>query len=168
MDLAFYGALGSILRGWALAKQGQGEAGLAQLRQGLAAYGVTGAKVMFPYALTLLAEACGQGGQTQERLAVLTEALAAAATTGECFYEQAVVARRPRRPAQFVALAALLQAKLFVLRVGPERLGIGVHRAERTWRGHESGSPGIDDTFALARDIVHVLRHLRPVHLARP
>ena len=31
-------AVGIILRGWALARQGQGEAGLAQVRQGIAAY----------------------------------------------------------------------------------------------------------------------------------
>ena len=30
-------ALGTILRGWALVEQGQGEEGIAQMRQGLAA-----------------------------------------------------------------------------------------------------------------------------------
>ena len=36
-------ALGTILRGWALAMQGQGEEGMAQMRQGLAAWRATGA-----------------------------------------------------------------------------------------------------------------------------
>src|SRR5262249_10535652 len=82
------------------------------------------------------------------------------------FIRQTVVTRRSRRPAKFVALATLLQAKLFMLRVLPEHLGIGVHRTDRTWYGHPSGSPGIDEAFALACDIVHVLRDLRPLHLA--
>jgi predicted ATPase len=145
--LAFYGALGSILRGWALAKQGQGEAGLAQLRQGLAAYRATGAKVMFPYALTLLAEACGQGGQMQERLAVLTEALAAAATTGECFYEaeqyrlkgeflrMQADTRREEAEACFrqaLAIAHRQQAKLWELRAATSLARLWQQQGKRT------------------------------------
>ena len=38
-------AWGTILRGWALAEQGQGEEGIAQMRQGLAAYRATGAEI---------------------------------------------------------------------------------------------------------------------------
>jgi predicted ATPase len=67
--------LGTIYRGWALAAQGQGEAGLAQMRQGLTAYEATGAELERPYSLTLLAEACGHVGQTAEGLHLLAEAL---------------------------------------------------------------------------------------------
>src|SRR5262249_20776137 len=38
-------ALGTLLRGWALAAQGQGDAGLAQIHRGLAAWQAPGAKV---------------------------------------------------------------------------------------------------------------------------
>ena len=38
-------AYGTILRGWALAEQGQGEEGIAQIRQGLAAWRATGAEI---------------------------------------------------------------------------------------------------------------------------
>ena len=38
-------AEGIILRGWALAEQGQGEEGIAQIRQGLAAWRTTGAEI---------------------------------------------------------------------------------------------------------------------------
>ena len=69
--------MGTILRGWALAEQGQGEEGITQIRQGLAAYRATGAEGQHPYFLALLAEAYGKGGQTEEGLAVLAEALAA-------------------------------------------------------------------------------------------
>jgi predicted ATPase len=80
-------ARGTILQGGALAAQGQGEAGIAQMHQGLAAYRATGAGDHRPFFLALLAEACGKAGQSDEGLRVLTEALAAVDTTGERFYE---------------------------------------------------------------------------------
>ena len=52
-------ARGTVLHGWALAQQGQGEAGLAAMRQGLAAELATGATLWQPYVLGLLAEAYG-------------------------------------------------------------------------------------------------------------
>ena len=80
-------AWGTILRGWALAEQGQGEEGIAQIRQGLAACRATGAEVWRPHFLALLAEAYGKAGQTEEGLSVLAEALAVVDKTGERFYE---------------------------------------------------------------------------------
>ena len=44
-----WAALGTSLGGWALAMQGQGEAGIAQIRQGIAAYRATGAALDVPY-----------------------------------------------------------------------------------------------------------------------
>ncbi len=78
---------GTILRGWVLAEQGQGEEGIAQIRQGLAAWRATGAELARPYFLALLAEAYGKGGQTEEGLNVLAEALTVVDKTGERFYE---------------------------------------------------------------------------------
>jgi TOMM system kinase/cyclase fusion protein len=77
----------TVLRGWALAEQGQGEAGIAQLRQGLAAHRATGEEVARPYFLALLAGAYGKVGQPQEGLTALAEALALVDQTGERFYE---------------------------------------------------------------------------------
>ena len=57
-----------ILRGWALAEQGQGEEGIAQIRQGLAACRATGAELWRPHFLALLAEAYGKVGQAEEGL----------------------------------------------------------------------------------------------------
>jgi predicted ATPase len=79
-------AAGTVVRGWALAEQGQGEAGIAQIRQGLAAYQATGSAMARPWGLALLAEAYGKVGQTEEGLRVLTEALTVVAKTGECQY----------------------------------------------------------------------------------
>ena len=53
-----WAAAGTSLRGWALAMQGQGEAGLAQVRQGIAAWRATGAAMHVPYFCTVLAEVC--------------------------------------------------------------------------------------------------------------
>ncbi len=75
-------AWGITLRGWALAEQGEVEEGIAQMRQGLAAYRATGAEVWRPYYLALLAEAYGKDGQVQEGLRVLAEALATVNKTG--------------------------------------------------------------------------------------
>ena len=80
-------AFGTILRGWALAKQGQEEEGIAWMRQGLAAVRATGAEQGRPYFLAPLAEAYGRVGQTEEGLTVLAEALAAVHKTGERWYE---------------------------------------------------------------------------------
>ena len=83
---AEYVARGTVLHGWALAMQGQGEAGLAAMRQGLAAELATGSTLWQPYFLGLLAEAYGAGGHPDEGLAALAEALAVTDTTEARFY----------------------------------------------------------------------------------
>jgi TOMM system kinase/cyclase fusion protein len=80
-------AIGMILRGGTLAEQGQGSEGIAQMREGLAVFQATGAEVGRPYFLTLLAEGYGRGGQAEERLSILDEALAAVQQTGERWCE---------------------------------------------------------------------------------
>jgi predicted ATPase len=66
--------MGTSLRGWALAMQGQGEAGLAQVRQGIAARRATGAAAYVPYLCTLLAEVSAHLGHTDDGLQALAEA----------------------------------------------------------------------------------------------
>ena len=80
-------AWGAMFRGWALAEQGQGEEGIAQIRQGLAAYQALGSELIRPYCLALLAEAHGKVGQAEEGLSTLAEALARVDKTGERLYE---------------------------------------------------------------------------------
>jgi class 3 adenylate cyclase/predicted ATPase len=79
-------AWSTVLHGWALATQGQGEAGLAEIRQGLAAELATGATLWQPYFLGLLAEASGAGGHPEEGLHALAEALAVMDDTGLRYY----------------------------------------------------------------------------------
>ena len=84
---AYYLAWVTIIQGWSLAVQGQREAGIEQMRQGLAALQSTDAKRALPYYLALLAEGYGAVGQTDEGLRVLAEAFAAVATTAERRWE---------------------------------------------------------------------------------
>jgi predicted ATPase/class 3 adenylate cyclase len=80
-------AFGTILQGWALAAQGEGVEGIAQIHQGLAAYRATGAELHRPYFLSLLAEAYEKVGQPEEGLSLLVEALAIVENTGERNWE---------------------------------------------------------------------------------
>jgi predicted ATPase len=83
----FWLTAGTLYRGWALAELGQREEGILQMRNGLAAFLATGAKLGQPYFLARLAEAYDKGGQADEGLRVLAEALATVDNTGERFYE---------------------------------------------------------------------------------
>jgi len=69
-----WAALGTSLRGWALAMQGQSEEGLAQVRQGTAAFRATGAALWIPYYCTLLADVADHLGHTEDGLQALAEA----------------------------------------------------------------------------------------------
>jgi predicted ATPase len=83
----FWLAEGTIQQGWALVEQGQVEAGIAQMRQGLAAYRSIGTVVVQSRYLALLARAYGKVGQIENGLNALTEALPAANKNVERFYE---------------------------------------------------------------------------------
>ena len=72
----YWVALGSLMRGWALAHQGQAQEGIEQINQGLIAWRATGTEISRPYFLALLAEAHGVMGQPEAGLTVLAEALA--------------------------------------------------------------------------------------------
>jgi predicted ATPase len=84
---AYYGAVGTILRGWAVAEQGAEEVGMTQISQGLATYQATGTEAYRPYFLVLLAEAQGKTGRADEGLRVLAEARTLVDNTGERFWE---------------------------------------------------------------------------------
>jgi predicted ATPase len=65
---------GTIVRGWALAMQGQLEAGITEIQAGLAAQQVTGAGIARPSFLLLLAEAHAAAGETGAGLEALAVA----------------------------------------------------------------------------------------------
>jgi len=86
-EFPFWLTWGTMLRGWANAQLGQREEGAAAISEGLAAYQATGAGVLRPTFLGLLAEVCGLGGGTTEGLRVLAEASAVIDATGERWWE---------------------------------------------------------------------------------
>ncbi len=80
-------AQATMQRGRVLAEQGRIEEGIAQLRQGLAAWETMGTRYRRPTFLAWLAEAVGKAGQAEEGLSVLAEALAQVEKTDERYYE---------------------------------------------------------------------------------
>jgi predicted ATPase len=76
-----------IARGWARIGQGNGEDAAREVRQGLAAWESTGAQLMRPHFLALLAEACAPAGREDSGLRLLDEALAVSESTGERYYQ---------------------------------------------------------------------------------
>jgi len=67
-------ALAVFLRGWALAAQGGPDEGIAQMREGLAAFRATGGELGLPYFLTILAETYDATGDPSTGLTLLAEA----------------------------------------------------------------------------------------------
>ena len=84
---AYYLAWVTVMRGWALTAQRQGDEGMAEMRRGLDAIRATGARLRQPYYLALLAEACGQTGEVEAGVKMLAEGLGAAHHHGECWQE---------------------------------------------------------------------------------
>ena len=80
-------ANGTILRGWALAAQGQRAEGMTQMHQGMAALRAMGVGVLLPRGHTMLAEAYGESGQAEEGLRLLAEALATTHQQGSHLWE---------------------------------------------------------------------------------
>ena len=77
----------TIMGGWALAEQGDREAGIAEMRRGITAFRATGCVYLIPFYLGLLAEHYGKIGRTERGLTLVAEALAAVERTGERWYE---------------------------------------------------------------------------------
>jgi predicted ATPase len=83
----FWAAAAKMQLGWLTATLEQPEAGAAAIREGLAAYRVTGSEHMVPYYLTLCAEAHAACGQVKVALKLVQEAIESVENTGERWYE---------------------------------------------------------------------------------
>ena len=79
--------IGTIFRDWAVAAQSPNEAPVEQLQKVIAAWCATGAELLRPYFLGLLAEQYGKIGRSEKGLALLDEALAVVNTSAEHFSE---------------------------------------------------------------------------------
>jgi predicted ATPase/DNA-binding winged helix-turn-helix (wHTH) protein len=112
---AWYAATSAVQQGWVLAVQGQGEAGLTRMIQGLGDYEITGAALHRTYFGALLAEAQARVGQVRAGLRTLTDAFKAVHNTGERVHEAELYRFKgelllARRDAQDDAEACFLQA----------------------------------------------------------
>jgi class 3 adenylate cyclase/predicted ATPase len=89
-EFPFWLAESTIVIGWAKAQLGKVSEGLEQIRQGIADFFATGARMDRPRWLSLLAEIYGVTGSTKEALGAVSEALAAAHAGGERFHESRI------------------------------------------------------------------------------
>jgi predicted ATPase len=80
-------AIARVRYGWTLAIQGQAQAGIGHLQQGLAAYCATGAEQMWPAYLAVLAEVHAHAGHVADGLAALHEAVALVDARAGFFYQ---------------------------------------------------------------------------------
>ena len=83
----FLAEAGTFLQGWALTEQEQWDTGIAQMSHALAGPWAAGVDQGLPYWLALLAEAYGKSAQTEEGLALLSEALAVTHKAGGRYWE---------------------------------------------------------------------------------
>jgi predicted ATPase len=77
----------TAVRGWAIASDGAGVDGIAEIRDGLAMARAIGIESNESFMLTLLAEACLMSERVEEGLASVAQGLAMVARTGERFQE---------------------------------------------------------------------------------
>jgi predicted ATPase len=82
----FWGALGTIYRGWTKVENGDVAQGISLLRRGSIAYRATGAKTWAPHHIYLLARACEIVGQIEEAMGLLDDALQIVERTGERWF----------------------------------------------------------------------------------
>jgi predicted ATPase len=82
----YWGAMGTIVRGWIKAKDGDVAEGMWLMHSGLAAYRATGAELRMPHYIALLAGAHEIAGQVEEGLALLGEAFQIVERTGERWF----------------------------------------------------------------------------------
>lgn len=83
----YWSAWGRMLRGWAIGRLGRLQDGATEVEQGLADYLATGAELMRPYGLMLLAETVAAAGDPQRALSLLDEAAAVASVNQTRFCE---------------------------------------------------------------------------------
>jgi predicted ATPase len=82
-----WAAYGHVLRGWAAVQERRRAGQMRELREGLTAWRATGAQIVGPYLLGMIAEAYWHRGRPEKALPLLTEALARVEASGEGWWE---------------------------------------------------------------------------------
>jgi predicted ATPase len=92
--MPFWLSIATIIRGWAVAEQGDIETGMDEMRKGMADFEATGSRFMKPFQLGLLAEQHGRRGDAERGLTLIDEALASVERTNERWCEAELHRRR--------------------------------------------------------------------------
>jgi predicted ATPase len=146
--LVLYQALATTARGWALFSQGRRDEGIELMRNGLAAHEATGAKVVFPHFLALLAEGLGETGEEEEGLRLVEEALTLADHNNERYYQAELL----RVKGELVLLQASDPGRSraatgngFLFDGNPEKNAVGTTNGMAMFRsyGQFFGEPGV-------------------------
>ncbi len=87
---SYYRDWADILVSYALALEQPNEERIGCLRASIAAFKASGARLRLPYYLSLLAQVCGKAGRAEEGLACIDEALTAARTHNERWWDAEV------------------------------------------------------------------------------
>jgi class 3 adenylate cyclase/predicted ATPase len=93
---AHWSAQGTIYRGWVKVMNGDVAEGISLLRSGSTASRATGAELWMPYYIALFARACELGGQIEEAVTGLDDALQIAERTGERWFAAELNRRKGR------------------------------------------------------------------------
>jgi len=78
--------MAAVILGWALYQLGHHESAIEKMRQGLASLQATGAEVLVPHFMTLLAQALHEEQQTRQAIHILRQARVMAERNGEQYY----------------------------------------------------------------------------------
>lgn len=92
--MPFWLGLGTVVHGWAIAELGDIEAGIEEIRGGMATFAATGSRSFIPFQLGLLAEQHGRLGNVERGLTLIAEALALVERTNERWSEAELLRRR--------------------------------------------------------------------------
>ena len=121
----FWQAGGVHFRARALAAQGQTEEGLTLMRQGLAAWQATGAKLGMPSYLATFAELCARTDRWEEAFSTLAQAFAFMEQTGQRYYEAELYRIRGELLLQQESQNAKVKTQKSKRRAGDWELGSG-------------------------------------------
>jgi class 3 adenylate cyclase/predicted ATPase len=181
-EFEFWKAMGLIGQGWALTAEGRMEDGIARLRAGLTAVRSTGAEVLMPYSMSLLAQAYASAGQIEEGLSSLAEAQVALDESAERWWQaelhrlkgELILLRSGLKPAdeneaeecflQALAVAQEQSAKSLMLRAAMSLSRLRNHKGNKLearrilaeiygWFTEGFGTPDLQEAKALLEEL---------------
>ncbi|MGZ8761536.1 MAG: hypothetical protein ACXWXV_13320 [Aeromicrobium sp.] len=92
--MPFWLGLATVIHGWAVAEQGEIDAGIEEIRTGMAVFEATGSRSFVPFQLGLLAEQHGRLGNVERGLTLIAEAAGVIERTNERWFEAELFRRK--------------------------------------------------------------------------